>query len=538
MIHILTKKLRRESQLPSIAPVSLAFTIQGCRQRKTKCIIESPRSSTSAQKCARCSKLNLDCVFLPPAIRRGRNKNETRIKELEQKLQQLQNALAESPAEVDVGIAFSEGFHSGDVFESFHPDFQQPSTSSTYSLPPEMFLATGLSYTTSYDPISTGLVNPELAKDLFTTFCQTLAPIYPLVHLPSNWTWQQARNAKPALFRAVLTAASSDRDPSLFRAMFRNTGKYVTEEASVKGNRSLDLIQAFLVLSAWYCPMEDFRKLKFSQYANMAASMVLDLEYRIPSLKDSFVCSEQLTETCRTFLACYFVCSSMAFSFRRPIVLRYGSWVDDCMRVLEAAPTFFLNDRRITEWTKLQIIAEECMSAAGLDKEPSVCLASAQHKQSLHTFLGIPTGILRVMPVIVYTRITYAAVTLIKFDVSARMPQSVACMLVDAQLSLKVLLLQLLDRLTAAAGSENIVVPAVFRGALARMTRWYVDQFETFQELVNDEAFEPMMYVGIGAESSSGLDVVHGGGVESHQFAMDPNASFLDTLGARHVNYL
>ncbi|PTB72111.1 hypothetical protein M440DRAFT_1465841 [Trichoderma longibrachiatum ATCC 18648] len=609
---------------------SLNRTCEGCRHRKIRCIIDVPPSTTNSPKCARCSKFNLDCVFLPPAIRRRRNKNDTRIKELEQKLQQLQEALAKPPAEVEAGIADLEGSYSADVFESFHPDFQQPSTSSNYSPPPETYIPTALSYATSQDPLSAGNVSPELANDLFTTFCQTLAPEYPLVHLPSDWTWQQTRDAKPALFRAVLTAASSDRDPALFKAMFRNTGLYVTEEASIKGNKSLDLIQALLVLSAWYCPMEDFKKLKFSQYANLAGGMVLDLkssndeQYFIPSTMDAFVSSQHLTEMCRTFLACYFLCSSMAFSFRRPSVLRYGSWVDDCIRVLEAAPARLLSDRRLVEWTRLQIIAEECMSAAGLDNESNVCLTDDRIRRvlkygieramswkqqvspdiihepmiihyhmvliSLHepafydghdmqdfrppyrlrplplvkslensdsitianslaqcvssaqvvinTFLSIPTNTLRVMPVIVYTRITYAAVTLIKFDVSARMPHSVACMLDDIQLSPKVLLLQLLEKLSEAAGSENLVVPAVFRGALARMTRWYVDQFESFPEPDEGVVFEPMMYVGVDGESSSGLDYGHRGGLGTHEFVVDPNAGFLDALGTHHLDYL
>ncbi|ETR97500.1 hypothetical protein M419DRAFT_91315 [Trichoderma reesei RUT C-30] len=628
MSAVSTEKSHPKQAAETTRPTSLNRTCEGCRQRKIRCIIESSQS-ISPPKCARCSKFNLDCIFLPPAIRRRRNKNETRIKELEQKLQQLQDAIAHSPAEAVAGNAHSEGSHPDSVFESFHPDFQQPSTSFAYSLPPETFLPTALSYSTPEDSISTGLVSPELADDLFTTFFQTLAPIYPLVQVPSDWTWQQTRYAKPALFRAILTAASSDRDPAFFMIMFRNTGMYVTEEVSIKGNKSLDLIQALLVLSAWYCPMEDFRKLKFSHYANLAGSMALDLrssndeQYWIPPVKDSFASSEQLVETCRTFLASYFLCSSMAFSYRRPSILRYGPWVDDCIRVLEAAPTACLNDRRLIEWTKLQIIAEECMSAAGLDNESNVCLAddrvgrvlkhgieraiSWKHQVSpeiihkpmvmhyhmvlislnepafydahdmqdfrppyrlrplplakssddpgsiaianslaqcvssaqtvINTFLGIPTETLRVMPVIVYTRITYAAVTLIKFDVSARMLQSVACMLDDIHLSPKVLLLQLLDKLIEVAGSENVVVPVVFRGALARMMRWYVDQLESFQEPDQDEVLEPMMYVGVDAESSSGLDVGYGG-AESQGSVADPNASFLDPLRTHHVDYL
>lgn len=56
----------------------------------------------------------------------------------------------------------------------------------------------------------------------------------------------------------------------------------------------------------------------------------------------------------------------MAFSFRRPSVLRHESWLDDCIRVLETAPSVHPNDRRLIEWTKLQIIAEESMSMTGL----------------------------------------------------------------------------------------------------------------------------------------------------------------------------
>ena len=163
------------------------------------------------------------------------------------------------------------------------------------------------------------------------------------------------------------------------------------------------------------------------------------------------------------------------------------------------------------------------------------CVSLAQ--TVINTFLNTPTETLRVLPVIVYTRITYAAVTLIKFDVSARMPQSVACMLDDIQLSPKVLLLQLLDKLTAAAGSENVLVPVVFRGALARMTRWYIDQFESFQEPDQEEVFEPMMYIGVDAESSSGLDAGYGGGVEPHGLVTDASVNFLDVMGTQHVNY-
>ncbi|KAJ4857829.1 hypothetical protein T069G_08726 [Trichoderma breve] len=516
------------------SPTGLNRTCEGCRQRKIKCINGSRRSG--AQKCDRCSKLDVDCVFRPPAIRRRRNKNDTRIKALEQKLQELQDAISETPAQLDAEIPYSDPLNSEFMNASLFSDPQHQSLQSTSledSLPP-------LAFESTLDPYLT----------------------------------------------AVLSVASSSHEPECCKVLFRNTAKYLAEEVAMHGNKSLDLIQAYLVLSAWYCLVEDFQKLMFSQYANMAASLVLDLK----SSNDD-----------RTFVACYFLSSSMAFSFRRPSVLRHEPWLDDCIRILETAPSIHPNDRRLIEWTKLQIIAEESISMTGLysgsrvnfsddsicrvlrfgvDRatawkrqvstdiihqpmiihyhmvlislhEPAFydghdmedfrppyklrplplaknldnyyslnvanslaqCVASAQ--KVIHTFLDIPIEILQIMPVIVFTRITYAAVILMKFDVSARVPQSVACLLDDIEFNPKVLLLQLLNKLTLAEGSKRLVVPSVFRGALSRMTRWYIDQFESLQAPDQGDIFEPMMHVGIDAQRSPDTGLSHTGSVTS-----------------------
>jgi hypothetical protein len=255
-------------------------------------------------------------VFLPPAIRRRRNKNETRIKDLERKLQEIQEAISASQTEQDdAGLIYSEASRSDDENASWHPDFQQHSSFSAYQQSPEASVPIDHLEIKLADPVVSGLVSHESAHKLYSAFCQNLAPIYPLVLLPTNFTWMEAMTKKPALFRALLTAGSSIRDPGLFKLLFRRTGKYLTEEVVIKGKKSLDLIQALLVQSTWYCPTEKFQELKFSQYANMAATLVLDLQssndeqYRIPSRGDLFIPSELLTETCRTFLACYFLCS-------------------------------------------------------------------------------------------------------------------------------------------------------------------------------------------------------------------------------------
>jgi hypothetical protein len=61
---------------------------------------------------------------------------------------------------------------------------------------------------------------------------------------------------------------------------------------------------------------------------------------------------------------------SVSMSLRLPNMLRFSSWMADCVEYLEnsefAAPT----DKRFVAWVKMQRIVEECGSALALD-DPS-----------------------------------------------------------------------------------------------------------------------------------------------------------------------
>jgi hypothetical protein len=120
----------------------------------------------------------------------------------------------------------------------------------------------------------------------------------------------------PALFRAALTAACSSVKPELWETLFKDTERYLVHEVMILGNRSLQLIQAALILATWNHPPKRFQNLKFNHTINMAATIVIDLrasneaEYRIPSSRDSLEApSDHLIELCRTFLATYLLCS-------------------------------------------------------------------------------------------------------------------------------------------------------------------------------------------------------------------------------------
>lgn len=128
------------------------------------------------------------------------------------------------------------------------------------------------------------------------------------------------------------------------------------------------------------------------------------------------------------------------------------------------------------------------------------CIESAQ--KIIHTFLSFSTETLQLAPVVIYTRIIYASIVLVKFDISTRMPQNVAYLLDDGESNPKSLMLQLLDKLGPVVGSERFVVPATFRGILSRIIKWYVEQFEEY--LLPDEGniIEPMIPLHLEEESN------------------------------------
>lgn len=170
------------------------------------------------------------------------------------------------------------------------------------------------------DPVERGLVDEGLAEELCNRFCTELLPHYPIVLPPCNSSWRTLQQDRPSLFRAVLATASSSIRPDLWTTLFRDAERHVLEQAMIMGRKSLDLIQAALVLATWSHPPDSFEDLNFSQFANVAATMVIDLrssndrQHQIPS-ETAMLHTEGQVERARAFSACYLICSRYENSF-------------------------------------------------------------------------------------------------------------------------------------------------------------------------------------------------------------------------------
>lgn len=51
-------------------------------------------------------------------------------------------------------------------------------------------------------------------------------------------------------------------------------------------------------------------------------------------------------------------------SFRRPSTLHYGTWVQECINILDSPASTHIGDRRLAAWIRLQRLTEESLSIA------------------------------------------------------------------------------------------------------------------------------------------------------------------------------
>lgn len=156
------------------------------------------------------------------------------------------------------------------------------------------------------DFVDRGLLSLDTAYELFETYVNDVVPLIPVVIFPAGYTASAARVEKPVLFAAVITATSCQLDPSLFSNLFEEMNRVYAERIMVKGQKHLELIQAMLITSIWYCPPDvgEKKPLKFFQYIILAASMAVDI-----GLGTKIDGSPGSLEECRTLLACYIACS-------------------------------------------------------------------------------------------------------------------------------------------------------------------------------------------------------------------------------------
>ncbi|KAH8820705.1 hypothetical protein F5884DRAFT_647203, partial [Xylogone sp. PMI_703] len=371
-----------------------------CREHKVRCILDA----VSVGKCQRCVRSGQACNFAPPQRRKQRKRTDTRVAELEREMKALRSLLDNAGGGSKEAM---EGVVTSKTENELRPGPCNPRSSITLSdadqtSTPFSEASTGeqpyhVSNGIDLDVVCRGLLSMSLAAELYNTYITELSPHYPVVTFPEQYSAEQLRCEKPSLFLAVIAAAAGKVDPNLYGLLNTEALQVYATRVVISGEKSVELVQSMLVTAVWYYPPDKFDQLKFYQYVHLAATMALDIgigskpaKYRNgnPGSSDYTTASsatstpisydtsplwveEEFNTTTidarRTFLACYLLCSGVALSMRRPNMLRFNSWMNDCVHFLEKLSNITIFDKRLIAWVRLQNIAEEFASSLSLE---------------------------------------------------------------------------------------------------------------------------------------------------------------------------
>ncbi|CEJ54222.1 hypothetical protein PMG11_00542 [Penicillium brasilianum] len=393
------------SSAQSVPTQQLNRSCESCRSLKVRCL---PNPSTPNQ-CQRCAKGKKACVFVAPQRRRPRKRTDSRVAQLEKEMRMMRSLLKdrireesepESPegsedspdesgemdfhdhlgplSETSASAAASGRFmdYSPEFVNTAHPGM---GGSGPLSAPPSM---SGLHMNFSPDAnrpppedvIDRGIISLEDAEQLVAFFLHELASFFPLVVLPSSTTAAQLRQTKPILFLSVISAAAISIDAGLAGVLNREMVRLYAERFFIEGEKSLELVQALLIMIIFYYPPNSPLKLQFFQYTHIASTMALEIglatKRRVSKKKSDRKnrhepYDELLAEQARAVLGCYHLGSTVAMKTRRPNLLQFNDWMNECVQQLERSP--HRTDQHLAIWFELQRITDEAMSSFGLD---------------------------------------------------------------------------------------------------------------------------------------------------------------------------
>lgn len=176
------------------------------------------------------------------------------------------------------------------------------------------------------DVIDQGLISLEQAEECFVRFTEVMLPHFPVVVFPPRIAASTVRRARPALFLAILGAASGILGEAVRKALVGEVMRTFANQIIISGDKNLDLVQAIQVSAIWYFPPERFDEVKVYQLIHMAAIMTIELDFvqaarpstsRLSLLKDgeldrpstaTSAPKKPQAECQRALLTCYILC--------------------------------------------------------------------------------------------------------------------------------------------------------------------------------------------------------------------------------------
>ena len=317
---------------------------ESCRGLKVRCTPSVPNNLKST--CRRCARANRPCIFTLPTRKRQR-RTDTKVAELERKVEALTASLRaattttthdEHSTEVDDAGEWAQG-----------------------------------------DVVSRGVVGELDARRLLGHYNSRMMPLFPAVVVGGDVRELQRR---PTLLLAVLAVASGSLREGVHRVLQAEVTRCFAERILVLGEKSLELVQALLVVALWYYPAGADHK--YYTLLHQAAIMALDLGLgkvrsstapqpgavdlpaEAPGAARHVYPDSTTLESRRTYAACFWTTSNIAVTMRRPLLLRPTGFLVESQALLAASECE--GDRTLAGYVRLQMTACAVHAAYALDE--------------------------------------------------------------------------------------------------------------------------------------------------------------------------
>jgi hypothetical protein len=366
---------------------------EACRISKVRCPVNTISGSS---QCGRCAKAGRQCIFVAPAKRRQRKRTDVRVAELEREVRQL-HSLLKPNVTTNIPAVESSDHDSTDeddedgespekdssTYTQSHEGTASPPTSEPASQWPFVHIqdmnqaSEDVLKSSESDIIDRGIISIQLAEELLSIYRNDLLHEYPGPVIPKDWTVEQLRSRKPALFHAVMAAASNSKGTELSHKLHEEVTYIYARAIMIRAEKSIQYIQALSLTVAYNAPPNTPAQLQVYLFCNIAASMALEVglaskprtheqlpKRAIRSLQ-RINSAEELLENCRTILALYTLIAGFSIKLRRPNILLFNSWMEECQTLLQKSR--ILEDKITIALLRLQRIVDEAYTAFGHD---------------------------------------------------------------------------------------------------------------------------------------------------------------------------
>lgn len=174
------------------------------------------------------------------------------------------------------------------------------------------------------DIIDRKILDAGTATQIFDHYIRDMAFHLPAVVFPQGTTAAEIRRTKPTLFLAILSVSSGLSHPEIQRVLTKELTRVYADRIIIKGEKTLELIQALQISALWYWPPEHYEELKFYQLIHIGVVMAIDVGlgkrskpsthgnlglWRDHPWKKTPFPNPNSVESRRAWLGCYFLCA-------------------------------------------------------------------------------------------------------------------------------------------------------------------------------------------------------------------------------------